>query len=196
MLDGIRKKKWIYIKDFFSKDELAILQPYCLKRSFEANDSEIFNDPQGQGTPSFDHDEIMKYIHINKLKRCEEIAKLKLFKTYSYWRGYTYGVPLHWHKDRPSCEISITACIDSDGSKWPIYMEDTPVDIAVGDAVMYLGCEVEHGRKPFEGRYMAQVFMHFVDQDGMYNDHIEDQIKRGQMLSNLINPDTRKEIKK
>jgi len=128
----------------------------------------------------------MEYVHANKIKKCEEVAKLKLFRTYAYWRGYTFGNPLVWHKDRPSCEISITACIDSDGTEWPIYMEDTPIDIKVGDAVMYLGCEVAHGRKPFQGRYMAQVFMHFVDQDGENAIHIEDQIKQGQMKGLLI----------
>ena len=51
---------------------------------------------------------------------------------------------------------------------------------------MYLGCEVAHGRKPFQGRYMAQVFMHFVDQDGENAIHIEDQIKQGQMKGLLI----------
>lgn len=188
MLAGIKEKKWIYIKNFFSQDELNILKPYCLRKAFYANDKEIFTDTQGLGTPSFGFDPLMHDVHRNKLTKCEEVANLKLYPTYTYWRAYTYGIPLDWHLDRPSCEISITATVDSDGSSWPIYMEDTAVDIEVGDAVMYLGCDVKHGRKPFKGRYMAQVFMHYVDQEGFYQDHIYDQVNEMQRKGMLINP--------
>jgi hypothetical protein len=50
-------------------------------------------------------------------------------------------------------------------------MDGNWIDMEIGDAVMYLGCEVLHGRKPFEGVYNAQVFFHYVDQNGPFNSY-------------------------
>ena len=33
-----------------------------------------------------------------------------------------------------------------------------PVDLEVGDMLVYSGCELEHWREPFEGDHCAQVF--------------------------------------
>jgi hypothetical protein len=39
----------------------------------------------------------------------------------------------------------------------------------VGDAVIYRGCEMYHWREKYiEGQWQAQVFIHYVDQDGSY----------------------------
>jgi len=35
-----------------------------------------------------------------------------------------------------------------------------------GQAVVYLGCELEHWRKEFEGDWHAQTFLHYVDANG------------------------------
>ncbi len=37
----------------------------------------------------------------------------------------------------------------------------------IGDAVMYRGCDIYHWREPYkEGKWQAQVFLHYVDQNG------------------------------
>jgi len=37
----------------------------------------------------------------------------------------------------------------------------------IGDAVMYRGCDIYHWRESYkEGKWQAQVFLHYVDQDG------------------------------
>ena len=166
MLDTIKEKKYIYIKNFFTEEELNILQPYCLNRTF--GDEGVLDDKQSPGNPSFYKDTILDIILEAKRKKAMEIANIPLLKTYAYWRGYTYGAILEDHRDRPSCEISITANIDSCGVKWPIHMDNNWLTMEVGDAVMYLGCDVIHGRKPFEGKYCAQVFFHYVDADGWF----------------------------
>jgi hypothetical protein len=106
-----------------------------------------------------------------KLKKqlIEKETGLSLFETYTFWRAYMYGSILNDHKDRESCEISVTANIDH-SEPWPIHMEDHWIKLEPGDAVVYLGCELKHGRKPFKGEYNYQVFMHFVDQNGPYKD--------------------------
>jgi hypothetical protein len=83
---------------------------------------------------------------------------------------YTYLAELVKHKDRPSCEISVTIMIGSDKTKWPIFIEGNSIELNEGDAVIYLGCELEHWRDEFKGDWHAQVFMHYVDQNGPYSD--------------------------
>jgi len=105
----------------------------------------------------------------------EEKLGLKLYPTYSYARLYNQqGEKLKIHRDRPACEISATLTLGFEGNIWPIYMgnnEDksnsTKIDMAIGDAVMYRGCDKYHWREPYvEGQWQAQVFLHYVDQNG------------------------------
>lgn len=105
----------------------------------------------------------------------EEKSGLKLYPTYSYARLYTqHGEELKNHRDRPACEISATLTLGFEGNVWSIYMGDnedksnsSKIDMAVGDAVMYRGCDKYHWREPyFEGKWQAQVFLHYVDANG------------------------------
>jgi hypothetical protein len=111
---------------------------------------------------------------ITKKDKAEKISGLKLNETYAYWRYYIHGSTLKNHVDRPSCEISISACIDNCGTKWPMHFNNNWLNMEIGDAIMYLGCEVLHGRKPFTGVENPQVFFHYVDQNGPYKDYKED----------------------
>jgi hypothetical protein len=121
-----------------------------------------------------------------------EIASgLKLYPTYSYARLYNQkGEELKNHRDRPACEISASITLGFEGNVWSIYMADeatekdgilkttqqgnneyikniSKIDMAIGDAVMYRGCDKYHFREPyFEGQWQAQVFLHYVDQNG------------------------------
>jgi hypothetical protein len=40
------------------------------------------------------------------------------------------------------------------------------IEMNVGDAVIYKGCECLHWRDPFDGHLLAQVFLHYVDKNG------------------------------
>lgn len=164
---SIRDKKYIHIPNFFSKSELSILQKYCKNTVYK----NITFDPQSPFTPSYYKDPLMDALLITKKNKAEEISGLKLYETYAYWRYYIHGSTLKNHTDRPSCEISISACIDNCGTKWPIHFDNNWMDMKIGDAIMYLGCEVLHGRKPFKGVENPQVFFHYVDQNGPYKDH-------------------------
>lgn len=100
----------------------------------------------------------------------------KLKPTYTYCRVYFNGADLKPHKDRPSCEYSVTLNL-SQSHTWPIYMGKRSVVQTPGDGVIYKGCEIEHSRKPFEGDEYVQVFLHYVDADGPYKDFVFDQKK-------------------
>lgn len=174
-MGGIREHKYIYVKNFFVKEELDFLQLYCKKRIFFGKDSYLM-DGQCPFNASFYDDMVMSTLLESKKNKVEEVSKLKLFPTYTYWRGYVFNATLEDHKDRESCEISVTANIDKCGEPWPIHMDGNWMEIETGDALIYLGCELNHGRKLFNGLYHAQVFFHYVDQNGPFANHKFDNI--------------------
>ena len=109
------------------------------------------------------------------VEKLSKITKKRLVPTYTYTRIYLNGAELTPHKDRPSCEYSVTINLYK-SHPWPIYMNKKSVELEPGDGVVYKGCEIEHSRKKFEGDEYIQVFLHYVDADGPYKDHIYDKI--------------------
>jgi hypothetical protein len=170
-MGGIIKKDFKYkiINNFLSKDEIILLNQYCVYRHRNnINSFDIRMSPNGD--TFFINDPLMESILKIKTSLVENESGLKLFPTYTYWRMYTYGSSLKKHRDRPSCEISLTIKIGSDGTKWPIFVDGTPIELNDGDALLYSGCEVLHWREKFNGDWNSQVFIHYVDKNGLYKD--------------------------
>lgn len=171
----IRKDfRYKIIKNFFNKEEVKLLQEYCLE--VLENPSNI--QPQIQDDSfaiSIYSDTLMATFLKRKLPLVEKESGLKLFKTYSFWRYYGFNSYLNMHKDRPSCEISVTACINKTDN-WPLAIDNKKIEIDIGDGLLYLGVEDLHGRPGyFKGDGLAQVFLHYVDQNGPFNHHRNDQ---------------------
>jgi hypothetical protein len=171
-IQEFKEKSYVHLKDFLDKDNCKQLTDE-LKRLVTQN--KTTNDPQCplseavHGAVAFDS--LLEQL----LPHFETASGLKLYPTYSYARLYTeHGEVLENHRDRPACEISATLTLGFDGDVWSIYMganEDkskaSKIDMAIGDAVMYRGCDIWHWREPyFEGQWQAQVFLHYVDQNG------------------------------
>jgi hypothetical protein len=164
------------IKNFFSKEELKVYQKYCYNK-LDYNEDCIIDDKQSF-SPAWYNDPLMNSLLDVKLSIVEKESNLKLFPTYSYWRYYIFGGMLRKHSDRPSCEVSITACIKK-YDDWPIIIEGTSFELEEGDAVLYAGCEQEHWRPGiYKGEGMAQVFLHYVDQNGSNKHHAYDKINK------------------
>jgi hypothetical protein len=166
MLGIIRKDfKYKIIDNFFSKEELDLLDKYCHIKHKDNRKS--FDSVQNNNMDTyFFADPLMEGLMVTKHSLMEKETGLTLFPTYSYWRMYTYNAELIKHRDRPSCEISVTAMIGSDGTEWPIYMDGKAYNLTPGQAMIYLGCELEHWREPFTGDWHAQTFIHYVDANG------------------------------
>jgi hypothetical protein len=164
---GTLKKDFKYkkVENFLSQDEIDLIRKYCISkhiRNFDSFDCRQNNN----GDTYFYKDPLMQSLLAKKLPLMEKETGLKLFPTYSFFRLYTLLSDLKKHSDRPSCEVSVTVMLGSDGTQWPIYMDGKPVDLNPGDACIYLGCELEHWREPFEGDWHLQTFLHYVDQNG------------------------------
>jgi YD repeat-containing protein len=120
--------------------------------------------------------------------RVEDATGVRLWPTYSYLRIYQRGNVLQAHRDRPSCEISMTVNIGmSAGAPWPIWIAGpkgiASVALNPGDGLIYRGCDCYHWREPFDGDHLAQVFLHYVDRNGSNTEWKYDKRAR---LSGLV----------
>ena len=167
-----KENGYVHLKDFLHLDSCKELTKE-LKRL--VNEKKTVKDEQCplseaiHGTITFDK------LLSDLTPHFESASGLKLFPTYSYARLYnTQDEELKIHRDRPACEISASLTLDFEGDVWPIYMganEDksnaSKIKMNIGDAVMYRGCDIHHWREPYkEGKWQAQVFLHYVDQNG------------------------------
>jgi len=102
----------------------------------------------------------------------ERVVGDKLLPTYSFVRCYPRGTRLARHRDRPSCEVSVTLPVaGSDDAAWPIHLGThdrtlAVVDLAPGDALVYAGMELWHWRQPLDADWRLQLFLHYVRRDG------------------------------
>jgi len=177
---NIRKNfRYKIVKNFFTKEELNVLQSYC---KIVLQDPAAFKSHKGEPcfALSFYNDKLMSSMSKLKKELLEKETGLELLETYTFWRWYGFGSSLEMHKDRPACEISVTACIYKTDD-WPLVIEGNDVEIETGDALLYLGVEDEHGRKnKYTGDGLAQVFIHYVDKHGPFTHHANDRYTKEQ----------------
>jgi hypothetical protein len=146
-----------------------------------------WKDKQIPNTYSIYGDTFMETLMMKVLPVMQQHTEMNLIPCYTYTRIYKKGDILKRHSDRPSCEISTTLHLG--GERWPIFLDPTgqktvfnehkhipkpnapkgiPIDLEVGDMLVYSGCELEHWREPFEGDTCAQVFLHYNNVDGPF----------------------------
>ena len=171
-IQEFKEKGYVHLKDFLHKDSCKELTKELKRLVDEKKTIKDVQCPKSEaihGTVTFDKllEDLTPYF--------EAASGLKLFPTYSYARLYnSQDEELKVHRDRPACEISASLTLDFEGDVWPIFMganEDksnaTEVKMEIGDAVMYRGCDIYHWREAYkEGKWQAQVFLHYVDQNG------------------------------
>jgi len=172
-IQEFKEKGYVHLKDFLHKDsckELANELKRLVEQKKTVKDDQCPKSEAIHGTVTFD-----KLLE-DLTPHFEAASGLKLYPTYSYARLYnSQNEELKVHRDRPACEISATLTLGFDGDVWSIYMGDdqdktinvSKINMAIGDAVMYRGCDKWHWREPyFEGQWQAQVFLHYVDANG------------------------------
>jgi hypothetical protein len=161
-----------------NEKEINLINKYCLiKHINNRNNFGNNKDLEITGTlnTSFYGDPLIEALMSEKKTIIEKEVNLKLLETYSYWRMYTMFSKLAKHKDREACEISVTVMLGSDGTDWPIFIEGESISLLPGEAVIYHGIESEHWRDEFKGDWHAQVFMHYVDANGLHKEEYLDR---------------------
>ena len=104
---------------------------------------------------------------VHKTPHASVYAGESLLPTYTYSRHYNaQGSILEKHTDRDACEISFTLNLRKT-EPWLFHLtsrqgDHVSLDLDVGDAIMYAGCDVPHWRDAYSGRDHVQVFLHYV----------------------------------
>jgi len=162
------RQKYAVVRQCLAADELSLLYRYAVRRvtiDLADHDSQVSTAYSAYG------DIFMDGLLLDILPLAEQLTGASLFPTYSYFRVYQRGDHLNKHTDRPSCEISSTICLGYEGNRpWPISIEGpqgvSSTELAPGDALFYRGIECPHWREPLTEDLVAQVFLHYVDQNG------------------------------
>ena len=158
-----------------------------------------WKDTQIPNTYSCYSDMFMETLMMKVLPIMQQRTEMNLIPCYTYTRIYKKGDILKRHSDRPSCEISTTLHLG--GDPWTIFLDPTgqktvineekqiikpnapkgiPVDLEIGDMLVYSGCDLEHWREPFEGDNCGQVFLHYNNIDGPFG--IENKFDKRPLL--------------
>jgi hypothetical protein len=169
------------------KKQVAATMFYTKFLNRDRTEFGTFRDPQVPDTFSLYGDPAMEALLLKVQPIIEKCIQDKILPTYSYARVYKKGDILKRHKDRISCEVSVT--MNLGGDLWPIYLNPEPkeghvygkkrgihsiqsyqpstnkqqikVDLKPGDMLMYSGCDLEHWREKFQGKDCVQVFLHY-----------------------------------
>ena len=199
-----KEKDYVIIKNLISKELSFLFYEYIKNKVVAINykktfDNKYYNrlwdggfgDEQTvksfskYGDPLFDT--LMKLTHPD----IEKYLDLKLYFNYSYFRFYIEGDDMPEHIDRDSCEISLTMCLGYDNSNvdtekytnynWTIWLgnkdddNNLPVVLEPGDALLYRGCNIPHYRENLLSLNHAQLFMHFNEAEGKFNQKLDNR---------------------
>ena len=127
------------------------------------------SDLQIHNTYSVYGDAVIETLLMKLLPLVESKTTTTLVPCYGYGRMYKKEDILQRHSDRNSCEISLTLFIG--GDPWTIYLDPTgkrnqkgtPIDLKIGEMLLYRGETLEHWRNKFKGETCAQIFLHYND---------------------------------
>ena len=176
-----------FIFNYFLLKRDAVKYMYDTNTMYDTGLLGTWKDQQIPNTYAHYADPVMETLLVKVLPIMQQETGLNLIPTYSYARLYKKGDELRRHKDRPSCEISTTLHLG--GDSWAIYIDATgtnnvideykqiikpnapkgvPVDLNVGDMLIYSGCDLEHWREPFEGNLCVQTFLHYNNANGKF----------------------------
>ena len=127
VVKGLIEPEWcktLYNYVGYSADRCGLKQKHDEEKYREAWDG-TFQDKQCPGNYAHYGDPMMDSMMMAHGKKIEEVTGMTLAPSYTYYRMYLNGAILKRHKDRPSCEISATICIEQDtdnGKPWPIWL--------------------------------------------------------------------------
>lgn len=190
MKELFNKEGYINLPGFLNKDsckELADVLKSLVENKLAIKDNQCPLSESVYGSIIFEK------LLLDLLPTFENICGKKLYPTYSYARLYSPNDELTPHIDRPSCEISVTITLDFEGDSWPIFMtnletnEASKITMDIGDAILYQGISVKHWREKYtQGKQQAQVFLHYVDADGLYASHKFDKREKLNLKEDIV----------
>ena len=164
---------YLVVRSAIDEDRLAFFLRYV--HATLGRQSSAPGDLQVPGTPSIYGDFVMDGLLDTLRPIVEKATGMALYPTYSYMRLYKHGDVLAKHRDRPACQISASLCLGYEPeTPWPLWLEvagqDIAADLGPGDMLLYQGHAQMHWREAYQGNRLAQVFLHYVDQNGPHSE--------------------------
>ena len=121
------------------------------------------------------NDPVARFFHQQLTVAMSAFAGEPLKASYVYLASYQPGAILEKHTDREQCDFSITLCLDyspepRSATPWPLQLHKKSGTVkvfqAIGDALLYRGCQLPHSRGPLpEGQTSTSIFFHYVRED-------------------------------
>lgn len=172
--NDFKENGYVLAKDVINEELRDLITQYALFEEIQNFSPDI---KQAIGSHSKYSDSLMETMLLKLQDVVEEYTDIEVYPTYSFYRVYRNGAILHNHTDRPSCEISVTACFnysyDDSEYTWPIIMDGKEINMKPGDIVIYRGIDLEHSRDTFDppgADWHVQSFLHYVDINGPYKE--------------------------
>jgi hypothetical protein len=171
------------ICEFLTATEFERLRRYVDRKVGGKLFRSMEGDSQVEGAPCEYADPVAEQLLFLKTSYLCDLLRLDLVPTYSYLRLYQPGDRLSAHRDRPACEITISASLAA-ASSWPlcILVSGRVVDYcpAPRSAVAFRGHELLHWRDPLSADgSVAQALFHYVDRRGPFHSWACDRRPRG-----------------
>lgn len=127
-------------------------------------------------------------------ERISNILGRQVLPSYSYTRVYQHGTRLIPHRDRKSCEVSLSITLKNipDNNKiehFYVASESDYLDnkhlkthLSTGDGLLFFGSELNNGfyhwRDRTDSDYLMQIFLHYVYEDGQFTDNAYEWIEK------------------
>jgi hypothetical protein len=118
------------------------------------------------------NDPVARFFHQQLTAAVAAFAGEAVKPSYVYVASYQPGAILPKHTDREQCEFSVTLSLDYApeprcATPWPIHLHKNSGKVtvfqALGDALLYRGCQLPHSRDPLpEGHTSTSIFFHYV----------------------------------
>lgn len=173
MIPMLANRGYVVVENFIDQRLAGFLYNILLLRQWRG---EYKHDNQIPTANSHWGDATLDAFLISLMPNVETVSGCSLLPTYAYARLYLHGQSLPRHRDRAACEIAVTIHLGYTGAAPPPiqFAPDTAVVQKPGDAVIYLGDQVEHWRLRFTGTNFGQIFLNYVRADGDRQKYIYD----------------------
>jgi len=178
-----------YLPDILTEDEVSEVMKSI---GNIANSEPKYDDNRGTALISYSPKEcgfLMKKMHSLMEKNIGE----ELLPSYWFFTVYYPGAYMSPHKDRFSCEVSLSLNLQSTGTSWPLQIYDYYGNVQQfctppGSAVAYLGTALEHWREPLkceDNEKHIQLFLHYVRKNGSFTSFAYDEGKCHSILGEI-----------
>lgn len=169
--------KYARIDNFIDKTTVEIISQYMentIRRGIRSADKN--SEPT---LYSYYADPLTEVLLVKCKDLVEATTKRELLPTYSYSSIHKFGDTFQHQRDREACEISVIVNVAYKGEVSPVYTKyknRTEQHILnPGDALIYMGCDVDHWIEPLvEGQLNVQFMLHYVDKNGPFASYEKD----------------------